>query len=613
MPEQVTERLERELKSIIGNGFAVMYIIAQKLVWDSNDHGYLVGSRGSVGSSFVATMSGITEVNPLSCHYICPKCHFTDFDSEFVKPYAMMGMSGCDMPDRDCPHCGTKLIKEGHDIPFETFLGFKGNKEPDIDLNFSGEYQSKAHKYVEVIFGEGKAFRAGTIGTIAEKTAYGYVKGYFEDRNIHKRSCEIARLAKGCTGVKRTTGQHPGGIIVVPYENDIYEFTAIQHPANDMNTDIITTHFEYHSIDHNLLKLDILGHDDPTMIRRLQDITGIAPETIPLDDPDVMELFHGTDVLGIKPEDIGGIEMGSLGVPEFGTEFVIQMLKDTKPKCFSDLVRISGLSHGTDVWLGNAQELIQKGIAEISGCICCRDDIMTYLINKGLDKEQSFTIMESVRKGKGLRSEWEEEMTSHDVPDWYIDSCKKIKYMFPKAHAAAYVMMGWRVAWFKVHYPLAYYAAFFAIRASAFSYEIMCRGPEILKAAMDQLTSVPKDQQSKKDQDTIRDGRLCQEMYARGFEFMPIDIYKAKARECLIIDGKIMPPLSSIEGLGEKACDQIEEAAKAAQDSKFTSLENFRVQAKISKSNVDKMVELGILTGLPETDQLTFDFLMGMN
>ena len=607
LPEIVEERLTRELNSIISNGFAVMYIIAQKLVWDSNDHGYLVGSRGSVGSSFVATMSGITEVNPLSAHYICPNCHFVDFDSEYVKPYSMKGMSGCDMPDRECPVCRTPLKKEGHDIPFETFLGFKGNKEPDIDLNFSGEYQAKAHKYVEVIFGEGSAFRAGTIGTIAEKTAYGYVMKYFEERNIHKRRCEIERLAKGCTGVKRTTGQHPGGIIVVPHEHEIYEFTAIQHPANDVNTDIVTTHFEYHSIDHNLLKLDILGHDDPTMIRRLEDLTGVDAKEIPLDDPDVMELFHGTEILGIKPEDIGGIEMGSLGVPEFGTEFVIQMLKDTNPQCFSDLVRISGLSHGTDVWLGNAQMYIESGQAEISTAICCRDDIMTYLINMGLEKELSFTIMESVRKGKGLKDEWVEEMLSHGVPQWYIDSCRKIKYMFPKAHAAAYVMMGWRVAWFKVHKPLAYYAAYFAIRASAFSYEIMCRGPERLRAAMDELTSIPKEQQTKKEQDTIRDGRIVQEMYARGFDFLPIDIYRAKARESLIIDGKIMPPLSSVEGLGDKACEQVEEAAK---NGPFTSLENFRNRAKVSKTVVDKMVELGILKGLPESDQLTFDFFL---
>lgn len=608
LPELVEARLERELTSIISNGFAVMYIIAQKLVWDSNDHGYLVGSRGSVGSSFVATMSGITEVNPLSAHYICPSCHFTDFDSEYVKPYTKKGMSGCDMPDRDCPVCGTKLIKEGHDIPFETFLGFKGNKEPDIDLNFSGEYQGKAHKYVEVIFGEGKAFRAGTIGTIADKTAFGYVMKYFEERGIHKRRCEIERIAKGCTGVKRTTGQHPGGIIVVPHEHDIYEFTAIQHPANDTNTDIITTHYEYHSIDHNLLKLDILGHDDPTMIRRLEDLTGVDVKTIPLDDPEVMKLFHGTEVMGISPSDIGGVELGSMGVPEFGTDFVMQMLKDTNPQCFSDLVRISGLSHGTDVWLGNAQTLIEEGKAEISTAICCRDDIMTYLINMGLEKELSFTIMEKVRKGKGLTPEWEQEMISHGVPDWYIWSCNKIKYMFPKAHAAAYVMMGWRVAWFKVYYPAAYYAAFFSIRASALSYEIMCQGKEKLDAVLDHLQSLPKDQQTKKDQDTIRDGRIAREMYARGIEFVPLDIYKAKARECIIIDDThIMPPISSIEGLGDKACEQVEEAAKQGP---FISLNHFREMSKVTKTNVEKLVELGILKGLPEHDQLTFDFLM---
>lgn len=607
LPTIVEERLKKELHSIISNGFAVMYIIAQKLVWDSNDHGYLVGSRGSVGSSFVATMAGITEVNPLSAHYICPKCHFVDFDSEYVAPYAKKGMSGCDMPDRNCPRCGTPLIKEGHDIPFETFLGFKGNKEPDIDLNFSGEYQGKAHKKVEDIFGKGKAFRAGTIGTIAEKTAYGYVLKYFEERGIHKRRCEIERLAKGCTGVKRTTGQHPGGIIVVPHEHEIYEFTAIQRPANDVNTDIITTHFEYHSIDHNLLKLDILGHDDPTMIRRLEDLTGVDAKKIPLDDKEVMSLFHGTEALGIKPEDIGGTELGTMGVPEFGTDFVMQMLKDTKPQYFSDLVRISGLSHGTDVWLGNAQTLIEEGKAEISTAICCRDDIMTYLINQGLDKEESFTIMEFTRKGRGLKPEWEKDMKDHGVPDWYIWSCNKIKYMFPKAHAAAYVMMGWRVAWFKVHKPLAYYAAFFGIRASAFSYEVMCQGREVLDRHLEELMKIPKEQQTKKDQDTIRDGKLVQEMYARGFDFMPIDIYKAKARECLIIDGKIMPPLSSIEGLGDKACDQVEEAAKHGP---FTSLDNFREQAKVSKTVTDKMVELGILKNLPESDQLSFDFFL---
>ena len=437
LPEVVVERLERELHSIISNGFAVMYIIAQKLVWDSNDHGYLVGSRGSVGSSFVATMAGITEVNPLSAHYICPECHFVDFDSELVKSYS--GMSGCDMPDRDCPRCGHPLIKEGHDIPFETFLGFKGDKEPDIDLNFSGEYQSCAHAYTEVLFGKGKAFRAGTVTTVADKTAYGYVYNYFKDLAkdearaeatamgdltqkeiekyvdekaiVTKRSCEMERLAIGCTGVKRSTGQHPGGMIVLPRHEEIYSFTPIQKPANDMTTDVVTSHFEYHSIDHNLLKLDILGHDDPTMIRRLEDLTGLDATTIRLDDPDVMALFHGTESLHITPEDINGIPLGSLGVPEFGTDFAMQMLIDANPQNFSDLVRIAGLAHGTDVWLGNAQELIKSGQCTISTAICCRDDIMVYLIHMGLESGTAFQIMENVRKGnvaKGKCAKWEE-------------------------------------------------------------------------------------------------------------------------------------------------------------------------------------------------------------
>ena len=606
LPQIVVERLERELNSIISNGFAVMYIIAQKLVWDSNDHGYLVGSRGSVGSSFVATMAGITEVNPLSAHYICPKCYYVDFDSEEVRSYS--GSSGCDMPDKLCPECGHPLNKEGHDIPFETFLGFKGNKEPDIDLNFSGDYQAKAHAYVEVLFGKGKAYRAGTIGTLAEKTAYGYVYKYYEERGIHKRRCEMERIAEGCTGVKRTTGQHPGGIIVVPHEHDIYEFTAIQHPANDMNTPIVTTHFEYHSIDHNLLKLDILGHDDPTMIRRLEDLTGVDAKTIKLDDKNVMALFHGTEILGIKPEDIGGIPLGSLGIPEFGTDFVIQMLVDTDPQSFSDLVRISGLSHGTDVWLGNAQTLIEEGKTKLSTAICCRDDIMVYLIYMGLDKEQSFTIMESVRKGKGLKPEWEEEMLAHGVPDWYIWSCKKIKYMFPKAHAAAYVMMAWRIAWFKVFKPEAYYTAYFSIRASAFSYEMMCQGKERLEYNLKELQSRGKENLTAKDQDSIKDMRIVQEMYARGIEFIPIELEKAHNKDFQIFDGKIMPALSAIDGLGEKAAEAIVEAIK---DGPFLSKEDFRNRTKVSKTITDKMTELGILGDIPETNQLSFDFLVG--
>ena len=439
LPPIVKERLDRELNSIISNGYAVMYIIAQKLVWKSNEDGYLVGSRGSVGSSFAATMSGITEVNPLQAHYRCEYCKYSDFDSPEVKAFS--GRSGCDMPDKICPVCGKKLVKDGFDIPFETFLGFKGNKEPDIDLNFSGEYQSKAHAYCEVIFGYGQTFRAGTIGTLADKTAFGYIKNYYEERGIHKRNCEIDRIVQGCVGVRRTTGQHPGGIVVLPVGEEINTFTPVQHPANDMTTATVTTHFDYHSIDHNLLKLDILGHDDPTMIRMLQDLTGLDPQTIPLDDQTVMSLFMNTSALGVEPEDINGIPLGCLGIPEFGTDFAMQMVIDAKPKEFSDLIRISGLSHGTDVWLGNAQTLIEQGIATISTAICTRDDIMIYLIGMGLDSEQSFTIMESVRKGKGLKDEWKEEMRAHNVPEWYIDSCLKIKYMFPKAHAAAYVMM----------------------------------------------------------------------------------------------------------------------------------------------------------------------------
>ncbi len=606
LPKRVTDRLERELTSIIGNGYAVMYIIAQKLVWDSNDHGYLVGSRGSVGSSFAATMSGITEVNPLPAHYICPKCHYVDFDSEQVQKYAKKGMSGFDMPDAVCPKCGTKLIKEGQDIPFETFLGFKGDKEPDIDLNFSGEYQGKAHAYVEVIFGKGKAFRAGTIGTLAEKTAYGYVLKYLEEREISKRRCEIERLAAGCTGVKRTTGQHPGGIIVVPHDKEIYDFTAVQRPANDVNTPIITTHFEYHSIDGNLLKLDILGHDDPSMIRRMEDITGIDAKTIPLDDKGVMGLFHGTETLGITPEDIDGTPLGSLGVPEFGTDFVIQMLQDTHPQSFSDLVRISGLSHGTDVWLGNAQTLIENGDAEISTAICCRDDIMVYLINQGMDEALSFTIMEAVRKGKGLKPEWEEAMKEKNVPDWYIWSCKQIKYMFPKAHAAAYVMMAWRIAWYKVYHPLAYYAAYFSIRAKAFSYEDMCLGKEHLNERMRQIKNTPKHEVKNADLDLLREMKIADEMYARGYEFLPLDIYKAKAKDFQVMDGKIMPALTSIDGMGEKAAMQVEEASKGEA---YTSLENFRNRTKAPQTAIDKMKELGIMGDLEETDQLSFRFL----
>ena len=603
LPPIVQERLERELNSIISNGYAVMYIIAQKLVWKSNEDGYLVGSRGSVGSSFAATMSGITEVNPLRPHYYCKKCHYSDFDSKEVLAYA--GRSGCDLPDKNCPVCGEPLTKDGFDIPFETFLGFKGNKEPDIDLNFSGDYQGKAHRYTEVIFGEGQTFRAGTIGTLADKTAFGYAKNYYEERGIAKRNCEIDRIVQGCVGIRRTTGQHPGGIIVLPVGEEIYSFTPVQHPANDMETDIITTHFDYHSIDHNLLKLDILGHDDPTMIRMLEDLTGIDAQQIPLDEPTVMSLFLNTSALGVEPEDLGGCPLGSLGIPEFGTDFVIQMLIDTKPQSFSDLIRISGLSHGTDVWLGNAQTLIEEGKATISTAICTRDDIMIYLIGMGLESELSFTIMESVRKGKGLKDEWIEEMKAHDVPDWYIWSCQKIKYMFPKAHAAAYVMMAWRIAYCKVYYPLAYYAAYFSIRATAFNYELMCQGKEKLNYFIKDYEK-RKDTLTKKEQDTVKDMRIVQEMYARGFTFLPLDVYTAKARYFQIIDEKLMPALNTIEGLGDKAAEAIEDAAKQGA---FLSKDDFRQRTKVSKTVIDLMSDLGLLEGLPETNQLSlFDF-----
>ena len=616
LPDIVTKRLEKELNSIISNGYSVMYIIAQKLVWKSNEDGYLVGSRGSVGSSFVATMSGITEVNPLSPHYLCPKCYYVDFESEDVKQFA--GGAGCDMPDKLCPNCGIKMKKEGFDIPFETFLGFNGDKEPDIDLNFSGEYQAKAHAYTEVIFGDGQTFKAGTVGTLADKTVYGYVKKYFEEKNAEdpkfgrKRDCEINRIVQGGVGVKRSTGQHPGGIIVLPYGEEIDSFTPIQHPANDMTTNIVTTHFDYHSIDHNLLKLDILGHDDPTMIRMLQDLTHLDPKDIPLDSPEVMSLFQNLDALHITPEDIGGTKLGCLGIPEFGTDFAMQMLIETQPKHFSDLVRIAGLSHGTDVWIGNAQELISSGKATISTAICTRDDIMTYLIGMGVEAGKAFKIMENVRKGKVAKKkcdkwdEWKKDMLDHGVPDWYIWSCERIQYMFPKAHAAAYVMMAWRVAYCKVFYPKEYYCAFYSIRADDFNYEKMCFGREKLDYFIADYKA-REDKLSAKEQGELKDMRLVQEMYARGFEFMPIDLFKSHSRNFQIVDGKILPPFKSIDGLGENAADGIYEAAK---DGPFLSKEDFINRTKVTKTNADTMTALGILNGLPDSNQLSlFDFL----
>ena len=605
LPEIVAARLERELNSIIGNGYSVMYIIAQKLVWKSNEDGYLVGSRGSVGSSFAATMAGITEVNPLPPHYRCPNCFYVDFDGPEVKETIDKGLSGVDMPDKICPKCGKPLAKDGFDIPFETFLGFKGDKEPDIDLNFSNEYQSKAHKYTEVIFGEGQTFKAGTVSTLADKNAVGYVLKYFEKRDIKKRRAENERIAKGVEGVKSTTGQHPGGVVVLPNGEDIYSFTPVQHPANK-DTDIVTTHFDYHKIDANLLKLDILGHLDPTMIKRLEDLTGINATEIPLDDKGVMSLFQSTDALGIKPEDIMGTPLGTLGIPEFGTDFAMQMLVEAKPQYFTDLVRIAGLAHGTDVWLGNAQDLILNGVATITEAICTRDDIMVYLIHMGLDPAESFTIMERVRKGvvaKGKCKEWptyKEHMKEHGVPDWYIGSCEKIKYMFPKAHAAAYVMMAWRVAYCKINYPLAYYAAFFSIRAGGFDYEKCCQGKARCEQEIKNLKALPNP--SATDKDTLIALRLCQEMYARGFEFLPMDLYQSDSRYFKIVDGKLLPPFNVISGMGDKAAEQLQIAAAQG---KFLSQDEIRDRGKVSQTILDKMVELGIVKDLPKSNQLS--------
>ena len=520
LPEIVETRLRKELDSIIKNGFSVMYIIAQKLVWKSNEDGYIVGSRGSVGSSLVAYMTGITEVNGLKAHYRCPECKYSDFSDHGVK-------NGFDLPDAWCPKCGKKLVKDGIDIPFETFLGFKGDKEPDIDLNFSGEYQTKAHKYAEVILGKGTTFKAGTIGTIAEKTAYGYVKKYFEERNETINSAEINRLAKGCTGIKRTTGQHPGGVVVVPTGHEIYEFCPVQHPADDSESDIVTTHFDYHSIDKNILKFDMLGHDDPTVIRMLYDLTGIDPTKVPLDDKQTMTIFSSTEALGVKKEDINS-EVGTYGVPEFGTKFVRGMLVDTKPNTFEELLRISGLSHGTDVWLNNAQELINSGTITLSEAICTRDDIMIYLISMGLPAQDSFKIMESVRKGKGLNEEQENLMKENNVPEWYIESCKKIKYMFPKAHAAAYVINAFRIAWFKVHIPKAYYTAMYSIRADEFDSEFMIFGEKKVKDKMNEIERLGNNA-TQKDKGMYNILEYVLEMYKRGISFLPIDIYKSQA------------------------------------------------------------------------------------
>ena len=600
LPKIVQDRLETELHSIISNGYSVMYIIAQKLVDQSNADGYLVGSRGSVGSSLAATMSHITEVNPLPPHYVCPNCFYSDFDSEEVKSYS--GMAGYDMPKKNCPHCGKELNRLGFDIPFETFLGFDGDKEPDIDLNFSGEYQAKAHAYTGTIFGEENTFKAGTIGTLAEKTAYGMIKNYYEERGIRKRNAEIDRLVQGLTGIRRTTGQHPGGIVVLPHGEDINTFTPVQHPANDVSSSIVTTHFDYHKIDHNLLKLDILGHDDPTMIRKLQDLTGLDPvKDIPLDSKEVMSLFQSTEALGIRPEDIHGVKLGCLGIPEFGTSFAMQMVIDTKPQYLSDLIRISGLSHGTDVYLNNAQDLILNGTTTLRDAICCRDDIMVYLMHMGLNPSESFTIMEATRKHKPLKEEWCQDMRDHGVPEWYIDACKKIKYMFPKAHAAAYVMMAYRVAYCKVFYPREYYAAYYSVRADGFDFDKMCFGVEKLRFYMQEY--LEKEKLSATENICLRDMRICEEMYARGIRFAKLDIYKAKAKDFQITEeGEIMPAFSSIAGLGEAVAMGLEEGGKHGP---YLSKDDFVQRTHCPKAFADKFHELGLLGEIPLSNQIS--------
>ena len=598
LPEIVEKRLEKELKSIIGNGFAVIYLISQKLVLKSNQDGYLVGSRGSVGSSFVATMTGITEVNPLPPHYRCRNCHYSHFIQD-----GSIG-SGYDLEDKLCPECGTNLDKDGQDIPFETFLGFYGDKVPDIDLNFSGEYQAKAHAYTKVLFGEDYVFRAGTIGTVADKTAFGYVKGYERDHGKNYSSAEIDRLAKGCTGVKRTTGQHPGGIIVIPDYMDVYDFTPIQFPADDQSSEWKTTHFDFHSIHDNVLKLDILGHDDPTMIRMLQDLSGIDPVTIPPNDPEVMKIFSGTEVLGVTPEQIFS-KTGTLGVPEFGTRFVRQMLEQTKPNTFAELLQISGLSHGTDVYLGNAEVLIRENDIPLADVIGCRDDIMVYLIYHGLEDGLAFNIMESVRKGKGIPDDWQAEMREKKIPEWYIQSCLKIKYMFPKAHAAAYVLMALRVAYFKVHDPLLYYAAYFSVRAYDFDLVAMSQGKEAIKVQMKEIMDKGLDA-SVKEKNLLTVLEIANEMVERGYEFKMVDIYKSDAKDFIIEGNSLLAPFRAINGLGENVAKQI---VIAREEQPFLSKEDLATRGKVSKTIIEYMDENGVLEGLPDENQLSlFDF-----
>ena len=607
LPDIVDLRIEKELTSILGNGFAVIYLASQMLVQRSNERGYLVGSRGSVGSSFVATMIGITEVNPLSPHYVCGQCQYSEFITD-----GSYG-SGFDMPDKDCPNCGHKLSKNGQDIPFETFLGFDGDKVPDIDLNFSGEDQPSAHLDVRDIFGEEYAFRAGTVGTVAAKTAYGFVKGYERDYGKFYREAEVERLAQGAAGVKRTTGQHPGGIVVIPNYMDVYDFTPVQYPADDVTAEWQTTHFNFHDIDENVLKLDVLGHDDPTMIRKLQDLSGIDPNDIPMDDPGVMDLFSGTDILGVTPDQIG-TSTGMLGIPEFGTNFVRGMVDETHPTTFAELLQLSGLSHGTDVWLGNAQDLIKAGIADLSTVIGCRDDIMVYLMHAGLDPKMAFTIMERVRKGLWLKISEEERngyieaMKANNVPEWYIESCGKIKYMFPKAHAAAYVMMALRVAYFKVHHPIYYYCAYFSIRAKAFDIKTMGAGLEAIKRKMQEIAEKRKNNEaSNVEIDLYTTLEIVNEMWERGFKFGKLDLYRSDATEFIIDGDTLIPPFVAMDGLGENVAKQL---VRARQEGEFLSKIELRKRGGLSSTLVEKMDEMGILGNMPEDNQLSlFDDL----
>ncbi|WP_100404451.1 PolC-type DNA polymerase III [Bacillus solitudinis] len=594
IPELVEARLEKELKSIIGHGFAVIYLISHKLVKKSLIDGYLVGSRGSVGSSFVATMTEITEVNPLPPHYVCPSCQHSHFFDD-----GSVG-SGFDLPDKKCTECGTPYVKDGQDIPFETFLGFKGDKVPDIDLNFSGEYQPRAHSYTKELFGEEYVYRAGTIGTVAEKTAYGYVKGFQGDHDLLLRGAEIDRLVSGCTGVKRTTGQHPGGIIVVPDYMDIHDFCPIQFPADDRKSEWKTTHFDFHSIHDNLLKLDILGHDDPTVIRMLQDLSGIDPKTIPTDDSEVMKIFSGPDVLGVTEEQIM-CKTGTLGIPEFGTRFVRQMLEETKPSTFSELVQISGLSHGTDVWLNNANELIYNGTCELKDVIGCRDDIMVYLIYKGLDPSLAFKIMEGVRKGKGLLPEQVEEMKKYDVPDWYIESCMKIKYMFPKAHAAAYVLMAVRIAYFKVHHPILYYASYFTVRADDFDLDTMIKGSAAIRAKIEEINAKGLDA-APKEKAVVIVLELALEMCERGYSLQKVDLYRSSATEFIVEGKSLLPPFNAMTGVGTNAAINI---VKARGDGEFLSKEDLQQRSKLTKTVLEHLDEHGCLEGMPDSNQLS--------